>query len=211
MNPKPPKPTADLNARRSPVAPAAYRPQPLPQVLQRKTSQTRAQVQPWPARTVQLAQEEPQPPPQQPVVGVKRKIGGMSDEAAAKHRAAKFAPDNKAAEADKNKKLQLIEALKSKVRDFERDVADGNVDYHCHPKALKHKYPDPVETFKAHFAEAGWERLEARQGALGFDITVRMGGGETVTGCYNGRTLTVIHCGDVGGGVGYGIWLGGLA
>jgi hypothetical protein len=210
MNPKPPKPNADLNARRSPVAPAVYRPQPLPQVLQRKTSQTRAQVQPWPARTVQLAQEAPQPPPQQPpVAGGKRKIGGLSDEEAAKRRASKFAADNKAAQVDKNKKLQLIEALKEKVRDFERDVADGSVVYNCHPKARKHQYPNPIATFKSAFEEAGFERLEARQGPLGFEITVRLGGNETVTGSYAGRVFTVIHCGEVQGGVGYGTPLGG--
>ena len=207
MHPKPPKNNVGLRAKKSPAAPPAYRPQPLPQVLQRKTSPTRAQVQPWAARTVQLAQEGPQQPA---VAGGKRKIGGLSPEEAAKRRALKFAADNKASEAEKNKKLQLIETLKEKVRDFERDAADGSVDYDLGPLARKHNYPDPIETFKSEFAEAGWERLEAEQGALGFNITVRMAGGATVTGSYRGRVLTVIHCGKVGGGVGYGTWLGGV-
>lgn len=218
MHPKPPKNNVDSRVKRSPAAPPAYRPQPLPQVLQRKVrpvQQTR-----WPGRTVQLAEAPPQPPPQPPpgpaaaaaaAGGAKRKItiGGVPDEEARARRASKFAKDNEVAEAERNKKQQEIQDLRDAVNDFDRDRKRGRVKFDCLDGAYKHGYRDPIDTFEYEFNRANYSDLQARWSQYGLEITVIMGGGKTVSGSYRNGVFTVVHCGEVQGGIGYGIRLSG--
>ena len=223
MHPKPPKNNVDLRAKKSPAAPPAYRPQPLAQVLQRK-ARTPVQQTKWPGRTVQLAEAPPQPPPQPPpgpppkqppgpaaaVAGGKRKLGGANVSAAEKMklRGQRFAKEHKVKQDDQQKKQAKRAGLQKDVAEFAQDWDDGVVVFRAHPKARKHQYPNPIATFKSAFEKASDDDLEARQGGQGLEITVKLGGGHTVTGGYQNGILTVFHCGEIQGGVGYGVGLG---
>ena len=219
MHPKPPKNNVGLRAKKSPAAPPAYRPQPLPQVLQRKV-RTPVQQTRWPGRTVQLAEAPPQPPPQPPpgpaaagaaaAGGAKRKIGGLSDAEALKRRNSKFAKDNEALAAEKNQKQQEIQDLRDAVDHFDRDRKLGRVKFVCLGGAYKHGYRDPIDTFEYEFNRANYSDLQARWRSQNeLEITVIMGGGKTVSGSYENGVFTVAHCGEVQGGIGYGIRLSG--
>ena len=227
---------------KKPVAPVVYRPQPLPRVLQAKTSRgariinqspyappvkSQPEALPGPKvpvylqrRTAQLAvksrtsvgavqlAEQQVPEQQPPSVGAKRKIGGMSPEEAEKHRAAKFSKENKEAAVEKQKEMALIQQLKNDVDDFREKFDNRQVNFVCGPKGKKHGYQDPVQTFIDEFDRANFSDLEAAHTPFGLTITVRMGGKKTVTGTYRNGVLTVIHCGEVQNGVGYGKFLG---
>lgn len=151
------------------------------------------------ARTVQLADAgAPQPPPPP----------GPSDAERQAARKKRFAAELDQAEKQRQVKLAAVDALKQDVKKFEADVAAGKVRFVNGPLAHKHRYRDPIEVFQRELDRASWKDMQAQHTDKGFAITIRLNDNETVVGSYLNGILTVVHCGEVQGGVGYGVALG---
>ena len=233
MKPKIQAPGAAAGTKRVPTAPPVYRPQPVPHVLQPKASRvaqlksqsgralaappcytntnrhttagvrhtsTRPSAPPFAstARTVQLANNGQPPPQQQPLSEAER-------QAARKQR---FAPELEQAEKERQAKQAVVDGLKQDVRQFEEDLTAGHVRFVNGPLARKHGYGDPIAEFRKEFRRARWEDMQAQHTDRGFAITIRMNQDETVVGSYSNGILTIVHCGEVQRGVGYGVALG---
>jgi len=224
-NVRPPAP--DAGAKRVPAAPPVYRPQPVRHMLQAKASRvaqlkspsgrapavppshgnlavgvrppsTRTSIRKFTstARTVQLADAGAPPPP------------GPSDADRQAARKKRFAAELDQAEQERQVKQAAVEALKKDVKKVEADIAAGKVRFANGPLAHKHNYRDPVAVFRREFDRAPWKDMQAQHTDRGFSITIRLNDEETVVGCYANGVLTVVHCGEVQGGVGYGVALG---
>jgi len=143
------------------------------------------------------------PPPPLPI----QRMQGGDEERRREERGKRFAPELARQDVERQAQLQERDRLRELVRVLRGGILeDRSIRVEASSGAFKHGCRDPAATFVDALRAASWVDIEAQHTGDDLCVTVRLGSGNTVTAVYTrfSGVAKVIHCGPIGGGVGYG-------